>query len=147
MYVRSQSLQSCPTLCDPTDCSPPGSSPWDSPGTNTAVGCHGLLSRGFSPPRDQTHVSCIPAFTGRFFTTSVTCKFHRVVKMLVSLFPFLPREEERPTGERKKRTSMSLFSLGPACPQRLCHSLRTQCRFSFRGSIPAGAILPPPNGY
>ena len=33
--------QSCPTLWDPTDCSPPGSSVHeDSPGKNTGVGCH-----------------------------------------------------------------------------------------------------------
>ena len=25
-HVRAKLLQSCPTLCDPTDCSPPGSS-------------------------------------------------------------------------------------------------------------------------
>ena len=49
----------CLTLCDPMDCSPPGSS------------VHGILqarvlewvampsSRGSSQPRDQTHVSCI----------------------------------------------------------------------------------------
>ena len=36
--------QSCPTLCDPMDCSPPGSSVHgDSPGKNTGVGCHTLL--------------------------------------------------------------------------------------------------------
>ena len=36
--------QSCPTLCDPVDCSPPGSSGHgDSPGKNTGVGCHFLL--------------------------------------------------------------------------------------------------------
>ena len=36
--------QSCPTLCDPMDCSPPGSSiHGDSPGKNTGVGCHALL--------------------------------------------------------------------------------------------------------
>ena len=36
--------QSCPTLCDPLDCSPPGLSVYeDSPGKNTAVGCHALL--------------------------------------------------------------------------------------------------------
>ena len=34
-------LQSCPTLCNPIDRSPPGS--WDSPGKNTGVGCHFLL--------------------------------------------------------------------------------------------------------
>ena len=34
----------CPTLCDPMDCSLPGSSlPWDSPGKSTGVGCHFLL--------------------------------------------------------------------------------------------------------
>ena len=36
--------QSCPTLCDPMDCSLPGSSVHgDSPGKNTGVGCHVLL--------------------------------------------------------------------------------------------------------
>ena len=57
--------QLCPTLCNPMDCGPPGSS------------AHGILlarmlewvaiplSRGSSQPRDQTPVSCI---AGRFFT-------------------------------------------------------------------------------
>ena len=36
--------QLCPTLCDPVDCSPLGSSVHgDSPGKNTGVGCHALL--------------------------------------------------------------------------------------------------------
>ena len=36
--------QSCLTLCDPMDCSPPDFSVHeDSPGRNTGVGCHGLL--------------------------------------------------------------------------------------------------------
>ena len=38
----------CPTLCDPTDCSPPGSSPWDFPGKNTGGACHFLLQGIFS---------------------------------------------------------------------------------------------------
>ena len=39
-----KSLQSCPTLCDPIDGSPPGfPCLWDSPGKNTGVGCHFLL--------------------------------------------------------------------------------------------------------
>ena len=42
--ATAKSLQSCPTLCDPIDGSPPGSPrPWDSPGKNTGVGCHFLL--------------------------------------------------------------------------------------------------------
>ena len=36
--------QLCPTLCDPMDCSLPGSSAHgDFPGKNTGVGCHALL--------------------------------------------------------------------------------------------------------
>ena len=36
--------QSCPTLYDPMDCSPPGFSiHGHSPGKNTGVGCHALL--------------------------------------------------------------------------------------------------------
>ena len=42
--AAAKSLQSCLTLCDPIDGSPPGSPcPWDSPGKNTGVGCHFLL--------------------------------------------------------------------------------------------------------
>ena len=42
LYIVAKPLQSCPTLCDPIDGSPP-ESPWDSPGKNTGVGCHFLL--------------------------------------------------------------------------------------------------------
>ena len=46
--VHAKSLQSCPTLCDPMDCSPPGSSVHgESPSKNTGVGCHALLLRIF----------------------------------------------------------------------------------------------------
>ena len=37
-------------LCDPVDCSPPGSS-WDSPGENTGVACHALLQGTFLTQR------------------------------------------------------------------------------------------------
>ena len=41
--------QSCPTLCEPIDCSPPDSSVHgDSSGKNTGVGCHALLQGIFS---------------------------------------------------------------------------------------------------
>ena len=52
---RAKSLQSCPTLCHPMDCSPPGSSVHgESPGKNTAVGCQALLqgiflTQGWNP--------------------------------------------------------------------------------------------------
>ena len=42
--------QSCLTLCNPTDCSPPGSIHGDSPGKNTGMGCHSFLpTQGSSP--------------------------------------------------------------------------------------------------
>ena len=39
LIVHAKSLQLCPTLCDPMDCSPPGSCQWDSPGKNTGLLC------------------------------------------------------------------------------------------------------------
>ena len=43
--------QSCLTLCDPLDCSPPGSSVHRlSPGKNTGVGCHALLQGNLPYP-------------------------------------------------------------------------------------------------
>ena len=45
--------QSCPTLCDPTECSLPGSSLYvDSPGS-TGMGCHALLQGIFLEGRAQ----------------------------------------------------------------------------------------------
>ena len=65
--------QLCQTLCNPMDCSPPGSS------------VHGILqarilewiaiffSKGSSRPRDRAQVSCI---AGRFFTIWATGEAH-----------------------------------------------------------------------
>ena len=39
---ESEVAHSCPTLCDPMDCSPPGSSVHASPDKSTGVGCHCL---------------------------------------------------------------------------------------------------------
>ena len=61
--------QLCPTLCSPMDCSLPG------------FPVHGIFqarvlewvtlssSRGSSPPRDQTCISCMSCIAGRFFTS------------------------------------------------------------------------------
>ena len=43
--------QSCPTLCNPMDCSPARLlCPWNSPTKNTGVGCHSLLQGLFPTP-------------------------------------------------------------------------------------------------
>ena len=53
--------QLCPTLCDPTDCSPPGFSVHgDSPGNNTGVGCHALL-QGIFPTQESNPRLLAPA--------------------------------------------------------------------------------------
>ena len=57
--VKMLVTQSCLTLCDPMDCSPPGSSV---PGILQAKILEWAaisFSRGSSRPRDQTHASCI----------------------------------------------------------------------------------------
>ena len=55
--VCAKSLQSCPTLCNCMDCSPPGSSAHgDSPGSNTAVGCHALLQGIFPTQGRNLHL-------------------------------------------------------------------------------------------
>ena len=72
MFVRAKSLQSCPTLCDPMDCSPPDSSVHgDSPGKNTGVACHALL-QGIFPTQGLNSRLVSPALAGGFFTTSTT---------------------------------------------------------------------------
>ena len=54
----AESLQSCQTLCDPMDCSLPGSSVHgDSPAKNTGVGCHALL-QGIFPTQGSN--PCLP---------------------------------------------------------------------------------------
>ena len=41
--MHTKVLQLCPALCDPMDCSPPGSSVHGILHKNTGVGCHFLL--------------------------------------------------------------------------------------------------------
>ena len=61
--MHTNSLQSCPTLCDPMNCSPPGPSrllsQWDSPGKNTGVGCHALLQGIFLTQRLNWCLLCL----------------------------------------------------------------------------------------
>ena len=50
--------QSCPTLYDPMNCSPPTRllCPWNSPGKNTGMGCHFLLQRIFPTQGSNLHL-------------------------------------------------------------------------------------------
>ena len=64
--MHDQSLQSCPTLCDAMDCSPPGSSVHGILQARMLEWVAMLSSRGSCPPRDRASVSFI---AGRCFTT------------------------------------------------------------------------------
>ena len=56
----AKSLQLCPTLFDPMDCSPPGSSiHGNSPGKNTGVGCHALLQGIFPTQWSNPCLLCL----------------------------------------------------------------------------------------
>ena len=68
-YTAAKSLQSCLTLCDPMDCSPPGSSVHGILQARTEEWVAISFSRGSSWPRDQTWVSCV---AGKFFTVWAT---------------------------------------------------------------------------
>ena len=69
-------LQLCPTHCNTTDCSPPGSCSWDAPGKNTGVGCHFLLQGIFLTHRSNPGLSCFLHLAGGCFTTGATWKAH-----------------------------------------------------------------------
>ena len=95
--------QSCPTLCDPMDCIPPGSS------------VHGILqdtglgnlpfSRGSSQPRDWIQISCI---AGGFFTNWAT----REALLSINVETHCPSEERAPKiSGRTKESSCRLKSL------------------------------------
>ena len=94
LRARAQLLQSCLTLCGPTDCSPPGSS------------VHGILqasieewvatpsSRGSPQTRDRTRVSYV---AGRLFTTEppgeplertlASCNFNHLPPFIHTSYP------------------------------------------------------------
>ena len=67
--VHAQLLQSCPTLCNPMDCSLPGSSVRGILQARILEWVAMSFSRGFSQPRDWTCISWGSCIAGRFFTT------------------------------------------------------------------------------
>ena len=72
--------QSCPTLCDPMDCSPPGFSVYGILQARMLEWVAIPFSRGSSQPRDWTQVSCI---SGRFFTIWATREVQKELGLLL----------------------------------------------------------------
>ena len=78
--------KSCPTVCNPMDCSPPGSSIHGISQTRILEWIVISFSRGSFQSRDWTQVSCI---AGRFFTSWATewspASFYCIVNQIISL--------------------------------------------------------------
>ena len=72
VYVPS--LQSCLTLCDPVDCSLPGSSVHEILQARILEWVAMPSSRGSSQPRGRTHFSCGSWTAGRFLTAGPSGK-------------------------------------------------------------------------
>ena len=77
--MTAKSLQSCPTPCNPMDCSLPGSSVHgDSPGKNTGVGCPAPPLGDLPDPGIKPSSLVSPALAVRFFTTSTTLMLGKI---------------------------------------------------------------------
>ena len=97
-YVCGYSIaQSSPTLWNPLDCSPPGSSAHGISQARIVEWVATASSRGSSWPRDWTHISWISYTAGEFFTAEPSGK---------PLYNFIPRAEPWPG-----RTLLKLYLL------------------------------------
>ena len=138
--------QSCPTLCNPVECSPPGSSVRGILQARILEWIAIPYSRGSSWPRDWTQVSFI---TGRFFIIWATREVHKLLKKkkykytcyrvhLLSLPLLLPRPPER------KATVQQELPLTEGCVQRCLQwagvCLTTHC---LRDSVSDSAYQEP----
>ena len=97
--MHAKSLQVCLTLCDPMDCSRPGSS------------VHGIFharilewvaisySRVSSPPRGRTRVSCVSCIASRFFTCWVKEKRGIIKELKQEKFPAVKAGTQLESGQ------------------------------------------------
>ena len=116
--------QSCLTLCDPTDCSPPGLlCPQDFPGKNTRVDSHSLF-QGVFPTQKSNMVF---RFAGRFFTLWATREAQKAYES-----PEGPRTEAMKTGSRhfciKEDKNAAAKVMHPRVPVKPCLAV---CRLSL----------------
>ena len=93
-YVCTKSFQLCLTLCNPIDCSPPGSSVHgDLPGKDTRVAYHALLQGIFLTQWSNQSPFMSPALDGRSLTLEAPGKLENVfisplfLLQLWSIFP------------------------------------------------------------
>ena len=115
--------RSCPALCDPMSCSPPGSYvQGDFPGKNTAASCHSLLqgvilTQGLNPGLPHWQVDSWPSEPpGKYYFVCKLKKWKRKYWSIPNLNTMLRAEFESFNGLFTEFPS-SLFSLVPkSCP-------------------------------
>ena len=134
--LHAKSLLSCPTLCDPVDCSPPGSSAYGILQARIVKWVALPFSRGSSWLMDWTGVSHI---AGRFITHQATWE--------ACPYPLAPRPHNLFADRRYQNLTRILrrtgnrawclggkFNLGKKSFCERFHRLRTiKVSFSFRG--------------
>ena len=76
-YQTDRFTQSCPTLCDPTDCILPGSSVLEILQARILKWAAIPFSRASSQTMDQTWISCI---AGKFFPILATREGHQIIR-------------------------------------------------------------------
>ena len=104
MYVCmfTKSLQPYVTLCDPMNCSPPGSSVHgDSPGKNTGVGFHALLQGFFLTQESNLHFSCLLHWQASSFPLAPPGKHHVCVYTCMCIYIYTHTHNEILLGHKK----------------------------------------------
>ena len=103
-----------PTLCDPMDCSPPGSSVHGILQTRILEWVTTLSSRGSSWPRDRTWIFCI---AGRLFTVWATRNWcFRTVVLEKTLESPLDCKEIKPVNPKRNQPWIFIGRTGAEAP-------------------------------
>ena len=159
--MHAQSLQSCPTLCDPVDCSLPG------PPVQGILQARLLewvvmpFSRGSSRPRSGTQSPGSPALAGRFFSATTTWEapgFGGHLGLLYTKWGHRGRNGGRPAQDLRScapgggalvpQSCLTLVTLWPVTCRLLCpwdspgKNTGVGCHFLHQGYVPHSGIKP-----
>ena len=98
LAAAAKSLQSCPTLCEPTRLP----RPWDSPGNNTGVGCHFLLQCMKVKSESEVTQSC-PTLSDTMDCSLPGSSIHGIFQARVLEWGAIAFSAFQPQGDLKKK--------------------------------------------
>ena len=148
--MHAKSLQSCPTMCESMDCTPPGSS------------VHGILqarilewvampsSRGTSQPRDRTQNSYMsPELASRFFNPSATWEAYNTHLIWIGTVSWsteanFPKRYGKKEGEVRNMSGLLLPPIFMIVFELCFYLIRTQSSSPMPPSPPSIPRLLPP---